>query len=272
MRFAIKTSPQHTTFEDMLAVWQAADDIELFESAWTFDHFYPIFSDPNGPCMEGWTTLSALAQATRRLRVGVLVTGNVYRHPAVLANMAATLDIISGGRLELGLGAGWNEQECAAYGIDLPPLRERFDRFDEACEIVLSLLSNETTDFAGQHYRLTAARCEPKPVQRPHPPICIGGGGEKRTLRTVARWAQHWNVPGGTPEEFRRKHEVLQRHCADIGRDPSEIVTSTHLRLGADGDVGAVAEQAAAYAEAGLDLGIVYLPPPHTPAVLEPLA
>src|SRR5436305_1224189 len=162
----------------MLAAWQAADDIELFESGWTFDHFYPIFSDPDGPCMEGWTTLPALAQATRRLRVGVLVTGNVYRHPAVLANMAATLDIISGGRLELGLGAGWNEQECSAYGIDLPPLTERFDRFDEACEVILGLLTNEHTDFAGKHYQLTAARCEPKPIQRPHPPVCIGGGGE----------------------------------------------------------------------------------------------
>src|SRR5215510_2377793 len=129
MRIGFKTSPQNTTWADMLAVWQAADEIEIFESGWTFDHFYPIFSDPTGPCLEGWTTLTALAQATRRLRVGVLVTGNVYRHPAVLANMAATLDVISGGRLELGIGAGWNEEECTAYGIELPPLKERMDRF-----------------------------------------------------------------------------------------------------------------------------------------------
>src|SRR6201988_2479611 len=156
MRFAIKTAPQHTTWAAMLDVWRAADDIELFESGWTFDHFYPIYSDSAGPCLEGWVTLTALAQATRRLRLGTLVTGNVYRHPAVLANMAATLDIVSGGRLELGVGGGWNEEECPAYGIDLPPLRERFDRFDEACEVVLSLLSNEVTDFAGEHYRLTA--------------------------------------------------------------------------------------------------------------------
>src|SRR5215218_8751043 len=133
MRFAIKTSPQDTTWPDMLAVWQAADEIELFESAWTFDHFYPIFTEKiDGDCMEGWITLAALAQATRRIRVGVLVTGLPYRHPAVLANMAATLDIVSGGRLELGIGAGWNQVEADAYGIDLhATLTERFDAFDE---------------------------------------------------------------------------------------------------------------------------------------------
>jgi F420-dependent oxidoreductase-like protein len=272
MRFAIKTSPQNTTWADMLEVWQAADGIELFESAWTFDHFYPIFSDPNGPCMEGWITLTALAQATQRIRVGVLVTGNVYRHPAVLANMAASLDIISGGRLELGLGAGWNEQECAAYGIDLPPLKERFDRFDEACQIVLGLLRDETTDFDGNHYRLTAARCEPKPVQRPHPPLCIGGGGEQRTLRAVARYAQHWNFPGGGVETLTHKRAVLEQHCAAIGRDPKEIMISTHLRIPDDGGLPALVDEAAALGEAGLDLGIVYLNPPHTPRVLEPLA
>jgi F420-dependent oxidoreductase-like protein len=272
MRFAIKTSPQHTTWPDMLSVWRAADDIELFESGWTFDHFYPIFSDPNGPCMEGWITLTALAQATRRLRVGVLVTGNVYRHPAVLANMAATLDIVSGGRLELGLGAGWNEMECRAYGIDLPPLSERFDRFDEACQVVLSLLTNETTDFAGTHYQLTAARCEPKPVQRPHPPLCIGGGGERRSLRAVARWAQHWNFPGGGVDVFEHKREVLRAHCADVGRDVGEITMSTHLRLPTGGDLGPLVEEASALSAAGLDLGVVYLPPPHSPKVLEPLA
>src|SRR5580765_8161737 len=180
MRFAIKTSPQHTNFADMLAVWQAADDIELFESGWTFDHFYPIFSDHTGPCLEGWVTTTALAQATERLRVGLLVTGNVYRHPAVLANMAATVDIISDGRLEIGIGAGWNQEECDAYGIELPGLKERFDRFDEALEVIVGLLSNETTTFDGRYYQLRDARCEPKPVQRPHPPILIGGSGPKR--------------------------------------------------------------------------------------------
>lgn len=272
MRFAFKTAPQHTTWADMLAVWKEADDIEVFESGWTFDHFYPIYSDPTGPCLEGWVTLSALAQATNRLRLGVLVTGNVYRHPAVLANMAATLDVVSGGRLELGLGAGWNEEECAAYGIDLPPLTERFDRFDEACKVVLGLLSNETTDFDGRYYRLTSARCEPKPVQRPHPPLCIGGGGERRTLRTAARWAQHWNVPGGGVEVFKQKRDVLHAHCADLGRDPAEIETSTHLRWSAERPLGDLADEAAAFADAGMDLGVVALSPPHDPSVLGFLA
>ena len=272
MRFGFKTSPQETTWDDMLAVWRAADDIELYESGWTFDHFYPIFSDSTGPCLEGWVTMTALAQATERVRIGCLVTGIVYRHPAVLANMAATLDIISGGRLELGIGAAWNEEECNAYGIELGSLRERFDRFDEACEVIISLLTNTTTTFDGRYFQLRDARCEPKAIQKPHPPICIGGGGEKRTLRSVARYAQHWNVPGGTVEDFVRKRDILYKHCADVGRDPSELITSTHLRLGKDGDTGPLVEQAEAFAEAGLDLGIVYIPQPHTPDKVEKAA
>jgi F420-dependent oxidoreductase-like protein len=272
MRFAIKTSPQNTEWADMLAVWQAADDIELFESGWTFDHFYPIFSDSSGPCLEGWVTLTALAQATKRLRIGTLVSGIHYRHPALLANMAATLDIVSGGRLEIGIGAGWNEEESGAYGMRLGSLKERSDRFEEACEVLVGLLTQETTTFQGEHYQLADARCEPKGVQKPHPPICIGGSGEKRTLRTTAKYAQHWNFVGGTPEEFARKRDVLYAHCADVGRDPSEITLSSHVRLGPDGDYGKVAAEAEALGAVGLDLAIVYLPPPHTPAVLEPLA
>jgi len=270
MRFAIKTAPQNTTWQDMLAVWRAADDIELFESGWVFDHFYPIFSDSSGPCLEGWTVLSALAQATRRLRLGALVTGIHYRHPAVLANMAAAVDVISGGRLELGIGAGWNEEESGAYGIPLGTPKERSDRFEEACEVVIGLLSAETTSFRGTYYELTEARCNPKAVQRPHPPICIGGSGERRTLRTAARFAQHWNFVGGPPEEFAQKREILHRHCADIGRDPAEIVCSSHVRF--EGDPEATAASAAALADVGCELAIVHLRPPHTPEVLEPLA
>ena len=270
MRFAFKTSPQETTWADMLAVWKAADDIDLFESGWTFDHFYPIFSDSTGPCMEGWITLTALAQATTRLRMGTLVTGIHYRHPAVLANMASTLDIVSAGRLELGIGAGWNEEESGAYGIELGGPGQRSDRFEEACEVIVGLLTQEMTTFSGRYFQLTEARNEPKPIQRPHPPICIGGSGERRTLRTAARFAQHWNFLGGPAEEFARKRDILHQHCEDLGRRPEEILLSTHLFFA--GEPQATAEQAAAFGEVGVDLGIVYLRPPLDPRVLEPLA
>ncbi|MBO0878863.1 MAG: TIGR03560 family F420-dependent LLM class oxidoreductase [Mycobacterium sp.] len=273
MRFAFKTSPQNTTWAQMLAFWKAADDIDIYESGWTFDHFYPIFSDSTGPCLESWTTLTALAQTTSRLRLGTLVTGIYCRHPAVLANMTAALDIISDGRLELGIGAGGScDEESAAYGIELGSIRDRLDRFEEACEVLISLLSKETTDFDGKYYHVKGARNEPKGPQRPHPPICIGGIGEKRTLRIAARYAQHWNFAGAPLEAFAGKRAVLAAHCADIGRDPKEITSSVHLRLEPDRNYGKVIEQAAALAAEGLDLGIVYISPPHDPAVLEPMA
>jgi alkanesulfonate monooxygenase SsuD/methylene tetrahydromethanopterin reductase-like flavin-dependent oxidoreductase (luciferase family) len=186
--------------------------------------------------------------------------------------MAAALDVISDGRLELGIGAGWNEEESGAYGIELGSIKERFDRFEEACEVLTSLLSQETTDFNGKYYQLKGARNEPKGPQRPHPPICIGGSGEKRTLRITARYAQHWNFVGGPPEELARKREVLAAHCADIGRDPKEILVSAHLRLEDDRNYQKVVDDAAALAAEGLNLGIVYIPTPHDPGVLEPLA
>jgi F420-dependent oxidoreductase-like protein len=270
MRFAFKTAPQNTTWQAMLDVWRAADDIEVFESGWTFDHFYPIYSDSTGPCLEGWTTLTALAQATTRVRLGTLVTGIHYRHPAVLANMVATLDIISNGRVELGIGAGWNEEESGAYGIQLGSPKERSDRFEEACEVLVGLLAEDTTTFHGRYYELVDARCNPKPLQRPHPPICIGGSGERRTLRTAARFAQHWNFVGGTPEEFAHKRDVLHRHCADVARDPADILLSSHVRF--NGDPRATADAAAQLGAAGVELAIVTLQPPHSPIVLESLA
>ena len=204
--------------------------------------------------------------------MGVLVTGIHYRHPAVLANMASALDIVSNGRLELGIGAGWNEEESGAYGIELGSIKERFDRFEEACQILTGLLSQETTSFDGKFFQLKDARNEPKGPQQPHPPICIGGSGEKRTLKITARYADHWNFVGGPPEEFARKRNVLAGHCADIGRDPSEIRLSAHLRLSPERDYQQVVADAAALGAEGLDLAIVYLPPPYDPAVLEPLA
>lgn len=270
MRFAIKTNPQHTTWDDLRALWRAADEVAAIETAWSFDHFYPIFSDSTGPCLEGWTTLAALAETTERIRVGLMVTGMPYRHPAVLANMASAVDIVSGGRLELGLGAGWNEEEASAYGISLgQSLTERFDMFDEGVEAILGLLTQETTTLHGAHVRLTEARNSPKPVQTPHPPITIGGAGEKRTLRTVARFAQHWNFPMGSLEEWDHKRSVLAQHCESIGRDPAEIATSTLTFFGADTEPGPVAEKAHQWQEAGLDIFVVSLRPPYSPDLLQ---
>jgi F420-dependent oxidoreductase-like protein len=272
VRFAVKTSPQDTTWDAILAVWREADDIGVFESGWVSDHFYPMHGlAPGAGRLEGWVTLAALAQATRRLRLGTLVTGIHYRHPAVLANMAATLDVISGGRLELGIGTGWNQEESGAYGIELGTPRQRSDRFEEACQVLTGLLSpQETTTFTGRYYQLVEARCDPKPVQQPHPPVCIGGSGRKRTLRTVARFAQHWNFDGGSPRQFSQTRDVLHEHCAAIGRDPASILLSAQVRH--TGDPAQTAAAAADFAAAGAGLAIIYLPPPHSPAVLGPLA
>ena len=272
MRFAIKTRPEHQTWTQIRDLWLVADQIDVFESAWNWDHFYPLTGDLTGPNLEGWTMLAAMAQATSRIRIGCQVSAMIYRHPALLANMAATTDIISGGRLELGLGAGWNQVECDAYGIDLPPLRERFDMFDEGVESIVRLLSQPTTSFEGQYVRLTDARCEPKPVQRPHPPITIGGRGKTRTLRTTARWAQQWNAITQDPADWLNLRQVLFSHCERIGRDPDEITCSVNIRLDSAGEIGAVAESVAAYRDAGADLAVVGLPLGADPGILEPLA
>lgn len=272
MRFGIKTPPQHCTWQDMVDVWRAADQIALFESAWNFDHFYPLVGDTDGPCMEAWVTLSALAAQTQRIRIGCMVNGTPYRHPALTANMAATLDIVSAGRLELGLGAGWHEGECAAYGINLLPLGQRMDRFEEAVEIVIQLLSQETTTFSGRHYQITEARCEPKGPQQPNPPIIIGGGGEKRTLRIAARFADHWNLPFATPDTFRAKREILLSHCADVGRNPGEITCSVQIALPADQAPEESAAQAMALGEAGVDMVIFTMRNPYRASMIEPLA
>lgn len=270
MRFAIKTRPEHTTWEQIRDVWVAADEFEIFESAWNWDHFYPLSGDLTGPNLEGWTMLAALAQATRRIRIGCQVSGMIYRHPAVLANMAATVDIISAGRLELGLGAGWNQLECDAYGIELPPLKERFDRFDEGMEAIVGLLSDPVTNLDGRYVKLTDARCEPKAVQRPHPPITIGGRGPKRTLRAVARWAQEWNVIPADADEWRGLKEILAAHCADLGRDLGEITCSVNVRL--DEGIEPAVERARTFIDAGVDLIVLNLPHSATPDDLEPVA
>lgn len=271
MRFAISTSPQRTTWPWLREVWKRADDIELFESGWTFDHFYPLFGDSTEDCLEGWISLTALLHETRRLRGGVLVTGMLYRHPAVLANMAATLDVTSGGRLELGVGAGWNEEECTAYGIDLGTMDERFERFEEGVEVLHLLLTRDRSDFEGRWYRLTDAMNNPKPVQDPLP-ICIGGSGLRRTIPAAARWAHHWNYgsPTMTVEDFTMRHRVFVDACEDVGRDPRDITVSSIVRYSPDAAV--MVAEARAFADAGVDLGIVSVPKDADPAVVADIA
>jgi F420-dependent oxidoreductase-like protein len=258
----------------MLELWQAADEIDLYESAWNFDHFYPIRGDTDGPCLEAWITLSALAQATSRIRIGSMVTGMHFRHPAVTASMASTLDIVSSGRFELGLGAGWYELEADAYGIDLGTVDERMTRFEEGTEVIDLLLTREHTDFAGRFFTLRNARNEPKPVQHPRPPIVIGGRGEKRTLRLVARYASMWDAlfVEDEIEEWRRLKQVMLDHCRDVGRDPAEISCSGHLSLGPTPDSDEVAGRAARVFEEGLDVVVLGFTADHDRGTVERLA
>lgn len=262
MRFALSTAQHKTTWDALDRCWQTADQLPVFESGWLFDHFYPLFVEPTQPCLEGWTALAMLLARTSRIRGALLVSAMSYRHPAVLANMIATIDIASAGRLEVGLGAGWFEEECAAYGLPLGTMKERFDRFDEGLTVLESLLTQDRTTFSGGYYQLREALLFPKPLQQPHPPICIGGQGERRTLKAVARHADHWNAPALDADTFRRKLDVLHRHCADIDRDPSTIVVSNLLRYDRTDKVLGEIDQFASY---GVDLCLIAIPSPHSP-------
>ena len=272
MRLAFKTMPQHTGWEVMLETWQELDADPRYESAWVFDHFYPIYGSEEGPCFEAWVVLSALAQATDRIRIGSMVNAAPYRHPGLCAAMASSLDIVSGGRLELGLGAAWNEVEAGAYGIDLGTLTERFDRFAEYLECVVSLLSQPVTDFEGRYYTLTNARNEPKGPQQPTPPIVIGGAGPRRTMPLVAKWADHWNFPGGEVAKFAEVKARLAECCEETGRDPAEITTSSHLIYRAEDPIDNVLAQAEQYRDAGLDLAILYPFSPINPTSVHDMA
>jgi alkanesulfonate monooxygenase SsuD/methylene tetrahydromethanopterin reductase-like flavin-dependent oxidoreductase (luciferase family) len=247
--FGIKTSQMGLTYEDILAVWRDADAIPAIEHAWLWDHMVPLRGDIRGAALEAWTLLAALATQTTRLRLGVMVTSNRLRPPSLLAKMAATVDVIAGGRLVFGIGAGGAlfpagrqaagenpfVREFDAYGIPLVPARDAIADLADACTIVRRMWTErEPFDFEGRAYRLKGAVCEPKPLQRPHPPIMIGAGGEQLALRVVAQHADLWNCPTQTVEEFRHKNRVLDRHCAAIGRDPHEIVRSVQLLVRCD--------------------------------------
>jgi F420-dependent oxidoreductase-like protein len=269
--FGIKTAPQHTTYEAILQVWQQVDDHPAFDHAWLFDHYAPIHGDLDGPCLEGWATLAALAAATSRIRIGLMVTGNTYRHPAVLASIAATVDIVSNGRLDLGIGAGWNEYEHASMGIPLYAPGERIRRLDEACQIIKQLYSQHLTTFAGRYYQLQEARREPKPVQKPHPPFVIGGSGEQLTLRVVAKHANIWNFAGGSVEEFQHKVGILKQHCAAVGRDFETIDLSTQVRVDY-GDLSAARARTQTFIDAGANHFVYTLAYPYPADIVARLA
>jgi F420-dependent oxidoreductase-like protein len=221
IRFGIQTGQQLFAWPDMLDMWRKADAWG-YDSVWNFDHFYPIFVNPDGPCLEAWTTLSALAMATTRARIGTLVNGNTYRNPCLTAKMAATLDHISGGRLNLGIGAGWFELEHRTMGFDFKDVPKRLAALDEACRILISMFTQERTTLHGRHYHVTDVIGLPKPLQSPHPPIMIGGVGEKVLLKIVARYADMWNASADA-ERMRHLIEVIARHCEAVGRDPDAI-------------------------------------------------
>ena len=222
MRFSFWPNPSQS-YTDVLELCQHAEATG-WDGIWYADHFMPNAEDTSAPWPEAWTTLSAIGARTERVRIGTLVSGNTYRHPAVLAKMAATLDHITNGRVVLGLGSGWQENEHTQYGLPFYTVNERLRRLDEACQVIQMLYNHAKSDFDGEFYQLQSASLEPKPVQQPLP-LLIGGGGEKVTLKITARYANEWNV-WGDPAILRHKMAILDEHCAAIGRDPAEIQRS----------------------------------------------
>lgn len=261
LSFGIKTAQGHAEYDEMLRVWKQTDQDETFDHLWLYDHLAPVQIDLDGACLDGWTLLANMAAVTSRVRMGLMVTGNTYRHPAVLAKIATTVDVVSNGRLDFGVGAGWNEYEHHSTGIPLDPPGPRLRRFEEACEIWKRLFTQHLTDFDGRYYQLKEARNEPKPVQKPHPPFIIGGNGEKITLRIVAKYADIWNFNGSEIDVFKHKLGVLHQHCADIGRDPADIRTSIQSRVNYD-DLQATVDHVQEFVDAGVTHVVFYLQAP----------
>jgi F420-dependent oxidoreductase-like protein len=258
VRIGLKLSNQNTNPAELRAIWQVADQ-SGFDHLWNFDHFAAIMTDPEVDVYEGWTLLGAMAEATSRVRIGCMVTGNTYRHPAVLAKMAVTVDHLSGGRLELGIGAAWAEIEHEMLGIEFGTAGRRVEWLDESCHVMKLLFTQERTTFEGARYQLKDALANPKPVQRPHPPFWIGGRGERKTLRVIAKHADVWNAPGGEPDEVARLSGILDAHCADVGRDPAEIRRSVQVRYA--GDDEAFLRSAAGFVERNVrDLIVIVSP------------
>lgn len=225
LRFGLRIPQDVTDFGELRAIAQAAEQLG-YHSLWLFDHFFHFPFPENRSVLESWTLMSVLAGATASIRLGTLVHCHGYRPPALLAKMAATLDVLSGGRLELGYGAGWHQEEFAGYGYEFPPIATRIRQMEEGLQIIKRLWTEESVSWRGRYHRLDAAICEPKPVQRPHPPITVGGGGEQLLLRAVARHADIWNYFPAALPDYEHKVAVLEQHCRNVGRDPQTLARS----------------------------------------------
>jgi len=229
MIFGIDVSQHQLTWDELLARTRFAEDAG-FESAWVFDHLTPLYGDPGGPCMEAYTLLAALAASTSRIRLGALVTGVTYRHPSVLAAEVVTVDHVSGGRVNLGIGAAWHADEHRRLGIDFPSAKDRAGRLEEAIQVVKLLWTRDAADFDGRYYRLEGGYLHPRPVQRPHPPLWVGAGGERLMLPIVGRHADVWHGFGSVAE-LDRKWGIVRHAAEAAGRDAAEIVRSSALSL-----------------------------------------
>jgi len=266
--FGIATAPQQVAYGDLLRVWREADTIPQIEHAWLFDHLLPIGGDPDGPIFEGWTLLPALAAQTTRLRLGLLVTSNRVRPPALLAKIAATVDVISGGRLDFGIGAGsrtdipWARREYDAYGLPYHDAAYAVGSLAESCTVIRRLWTQDKPfDFDGSYHHLVGAFCNPKPVQRPAPPFVIGGRSAA-TLRVIAEHADVWNYPGGDVEDAAGRGALLDRYCGEIGRDPASITRSLVLPVSYD-NPGSTRDSIAAATGAGFGHIVLSLPAPY---------
>jgi F420-dependent oxidoreductase-like protein len=251
VRFGLKVNQHHLDWRELLSRVRYAEDLG-FDGVWLFDHFRPQVGDPFDPCMEAWTLLAALAASTRRIRLGVMVTGVTFRHPSILAAQAVTVDHVSSGRVEIGIGAASSEEEHRELGIDFPGGRERTERLEEAVQLMRLLMTEDNASFAGHHYRLVRATYRPRPIQQPHPPIWIGAGGDRVTIPIAARQADVWHCFSSF-EELPAKTHIFDEHATKAGRDPSSIGRATNLTISEPWD--RVAERV----ERLRDLGFTYL-------------
>ena len=229
MRIDLGLDQHQLTWDELQRRAKFAEDAG-FDGIWVFDHFKVLYGPPEGPCFEAWTLLAGLAAVTTRVRLGPLVTGVTYRHPSVLAAEIVTVDHLSGGRVEMAMGAAWFGQEHDELGIPFPPAGERIARLDEALEVMVLLMTEDGTSYDGRYYRLEDATYRPRPVQDPYPPIWVGGGGERKTMPLAARRADVWHGFGSVAD-LGRKSKLLDRLATEAGRDPQDIARSTSLNL-----------------------------------------